>query len=79
MHSLVIYIGGVGKFGSARRLAIVFLLVHDIVLRAGNDTGVLNALDGLLHGNAGQNRIWAESYSCLRPCVIYGSRKVRKP
>jgi hypothetical protein len=40
----------------------VFLLVEDVVLCAGHDTGVLNAAHGLADSDAGKDWIWREAF-----------------
>jgi hypothetical protein len=60
VHGLVVYVGRVGK-SIARRLAVVFLLVHDEMLSVSNDTGILDTLDGFSNSNTSQNRIGTEA------------------
>lgn len=52
----------------------MFLLIHDVVLRARNDTSVLNALDGLSDGNASENWVGTEALPVTASCWYASQR-----
>jgi hypothetical protein len=43
-------------------LAEVLLFVHDVVLGASDNTSILDTADGVGNGNAGQDRVWRETF-----------------
>ena len=61
MHGLVIHIGRV-SIDISPLVTVVLLLIHDVVLCVGNDTSILDTLDGLADGNTGQDWIGGETW-----------------
>jgi hypothetical protein len=43
-------------------LAEVLLFVHDVVLGASDNTGILNTADGVGNSNPRQHRVWRETF-----------------
>ena len=66
MHRFVVYVGAQTirnreiEACCLWRLAKVLLLVANIVLRASNDTSILNTLNGLAHHDSREYRVRAK-------------------
>jgi len=69
MHGLIIQVRTVPELYSIRRLSVMFLLVHDVMLRTSNNTSILNTLNSLGNCNASQDWVGAEAFKiCQSMC-----------
>lgn len=66
MHCLIINVSRVSELIRRRlisRLAKVFLLVHNEVFGARNNSRILDAFDSLGYGYASEDGVWTKSYT----------------